>query len=297
MNELSLIIQSVCLEAAVGIMVFLAVFGLWKKDMGGKTVRICAAVLAVVGVGASITHLGQPQRAFNSLLNLGSSWMSRETLCVALFTACCVLCTAVYLWKPAMKTLLRVLECASAVIGLVLLFIMGSIYTFASVPVWDGANTYIEYYTTAIVLGAILFYALTYKAQDARAGKLLGVLAFAAMAVQMIGSELHMTGLATGGGAAGMSAEILSNSSVLPVVRWVLLAGGVGVFCLSGVRATAPKLAAVTAGGAPEAVSVETVNTTGQTIAWASACAVVIAAFIGKVLFFSSMVTMGIGIQ
>jgi len=296
MNEISLIIQSVCLEAAAGLMLFLAIGRLREKELNGKLAAICASVLAVAGVLTSITHLGQPLRAFNSLLNLGSSWLSRETLCVALFTACCVLCLGINLWKPAMKTALRVLEWAAAVIGLVLLFIMGSIYDFASVPVWDGANTYIEYYTTAIILGAILFFAGTYKQQDRRSNKALGAVALAAMAVQIIGSELHMADLGAGGTAAGMSAAILSANGVLIAVKWALLVGGVAVFCLRGTTRMSPKLATVTAGGAQATVESGGAVSGGQ-VAWISVCAVFIAAFIGKVLFFASMVTTGIGIQ
>lgn len=295
MNELSLIIQSVCLEAAVGIMLFLALGRLLNKEIDGKLAAIFASVLAVVGVATSITHLGMPLRAFNSLLNLGSSWMSRETLAVALFTACCVLCAAVYLWKPAMKTALRVLEIMAAVIGLVLLFIMGSIYTFSSVPAWAGANTYIEYYTTAIILGAIVFFAVTYRQQDRKKNMILGAVALVAVAVQVVGSELHTVSLTVGGSAAAQSAGILSANGTLIAVKWILLIGGVTLFTLKGMSVAA-KPVIVTAGGPQEAAQ-ETASTANSSIAWISACAVVIAAFIGKVLFFASMVTTGIGVQ
>lgn len=295
MNEISLVIQSVCLEAAVGIMLFLALGRLWNKDIDGKPASIVAAVFAVIGVAASITHLGKPLRAFNSLLNIGSSWMSRETLLVMLFTVCAVVYLAVTLWKPAMKTVLRVVEIVSAVIGLVLLYAMASIYNFASVPVWEGANTYIEFYSSAIILGATLYFALTYKQQGRVSGRVLGATALAALALQVVSSELHTVSLAASGSAAvAASAEILNANGALVAVKWALLFAGVGAFLLKGTRVAAPKQVAVAASG-PQASAEGEAGTSSRSIAWVSACAVVAAAFIGKVLFYASMVASGIG--
>nr|WP_026198987.1 DmsC/YnfH family molybdoenzyme membrane anchor subunit [Desulfitobacterium hafniense] len=58
MEELALIIFTICVQAAVGLMVFTAVAKQLNKDGIFKTAVALAAGLAIVGLLASFLHLG-----------------------------------------------------------------------------------------------------------------------------------------------------------------------------------------------------------------------------------------------
>jgi len=94
MHEWALLIFTICLQAAIGGVVMLALFykkisalGEEKTYQIFKLPLIVFASLSVIGLAASFAHLGTPLNALNTIRNFGSSWMSREIVFTGLFIA------------------------------------------------------------------------------------------------------------------------------------------------------------------------------------------------------------------
>ena len=95
MREGSLVAFTLLTQAAAGTCAFLLAFE-WRAERAGAGASVESAALpilsfalvaALLGLAASFLHLGNPRNAVRALGNLGSSWLSREILLAALFTA------------------------------------------------------------------------------------------------------------------------------------------------------------------------------------------------------------------
>lgn len=309
MHELSLIILTVCIESAVGIMILLTVNRLLNKNIDGVKATLLAAILVGIGLISGTTHLGRPLRAMNSLLNLHSSWLSWESLLMGIFGALCALCLVVGSWDGLLKTarsgsaLLRRgdnivaairpglvwVELLTACVGIFLLFAMGSLYASTSVPAWTSLNTYIEKYASAALLGSILFSAAIYTRRNKRNANLLRLTAMVGLIVLIISSELHMAGLVNGGAAAARSADILRQSIMLTTAKWGFFIIGMMIFHHSGVI-NPPELRVE-----PSSAHAAAAPAPGHALAWFAAMVVFVGALAGRTLFYSSMVVMNVG--
>src|SRR5699024_6256294 len=92
MHEWPLLIFTISMQAAIGGIFMLWIFIVRNKSKEeiemfrlSKIPLIVIAGLSLVGLGASFAHLGTPTNAFNTLRNVGSSWMSREILVTGMF--------------------------------------------------------------------------------------------------------------------------------------------------------------------------------------------------------------------
>ena len=121
---------------------------------------LMAGALAV-----SLLHLGAPVNALRTLSNLDESWLSREILAALVFLG---------LWgldfgirrrsgggtargrsdvAPAAS---RVLAWATALAGLVLIWVMARIYMVPARPLWDHWLTAAGFFSTTLLLGAVV---------------------------------------------------------------------------------------------------------------------------------------------
>ena len=85
MGEYSLIAFTICLQASIGVMLFMTFMQQRLKDITFTKAAYASAILAVAGLLFSLAHLGQPLSAYNSILNMGTSWLSREILFTGVF--------------------------------------------------------------------------------------------------------------------------------------------------------------------------------------------------------------------
>jgi len=181
----------------------------------------------------SVFHLGSPLGAYMSILNIGTSWLSREILFAGLFLV---------FWFVSYMSYKKVnlgnaLGWVTGFVGLIVIFNMASIYASSIRPAWANVNTYIAFYGTTFVFGSLgaglaVAYAMKGKKISAEALDLLrkiGFVAIAAVAIQLIYLPVYLSGLVSGGQSAQASAQLLSSSYAFPsVVRWILsLLGGV----------------------------------------------------------------------
>ena len=92
-QELALVAFTILAQMSVGAFVVLGIVHIWAMRQAGEAEadRLAdRALLAIVptlvlGLLASLFHLGNPLNAYLAVLNVGSSWLSREILVGVMF--------------------------------------------------------------------------------------------------------------------------------------------------------------------------------------------------------------------
>ncbi|MEL1134574.1 DmsC/YnfH family molybdoenzyme membrane anchor subunit [Desulfitobacterium sp. THU1] len=278
MGDMALLVFSFCMQAAIGMMFFMTLSHQLYKGKAFKGAAVTAAGLSIVGVLASLAHLGQPLHALNSLLNLGSSWLSREVLFSGLFMGVAVAYALVQWFKADASALSAGLRWIGSGVGLIAVFSMGKLYTTASVPVWQGINTFVDFYATTIAVGALLFLVLSLKELQDVDKKVFGLAVLAAVILQAAVAIPYAISLGLGGSAAQASAEILSGMSVMISLKWILVLGGAVVLLWPTLQ--------------------KSIKAEGQSssLIYASLGALICGQFIGRYVFYAGMVASTIGL-
>lgn len=279
MGEAPLIIFSLCMQAAIGIMLFITLGKQLYKDKVFKKASLVAAILSCVGLFASLIHLGQPFHAMNSLLNLGSSWLSREVLFSGVFAGIAVLYAFALYFKADNESINRILRWAGSIIGLLAIFSMAKVYSTTSVPAWHGVNTFVDFYTTAIAVGALIFLATSLSELKSENKKIFGFIVLAAAIIQVALAVPYSLGLGLNGMAAQDSARILSGMSSVIGLKWLLILGG----------------AAILMGQANQQVGSKEVKSASGMI-YVAGIALIIGEIIGRYAFYAAMVATSVGL-
>lgn len=243
MSEWALLIFTLSLQAAIGCICMLWIFQIINKNKEDskiftlfKTPLIVIVILSLVGLGASFAHLGTPTNAFNTLRNIGSSWMSREILFTGAFIGLAVITVAAaFYYKKVISWLLF----ATALIGLVDVYCMASIYYHSLVGPWKAIHTFTSFYGTTFLLGAILsvslltptLYKQNMKEQAQRLLKISLFVALIGIAFQVIGVVLFSATMTEVYRIKDTVATVvLSDHQGMIAVRW--LTSFVGLFML-----------------------------------------------------------------
>ena len=119
--------------------------------------RALVALVPVIGLGflASLLHLGNPINAYRAVTNLATSWLSREIFCGVVF-ALLATAFAFLQWRKVGSYMLRsVFAWLAALVGLVLVFCMASVYMLPIQPTWNSWTTPVTFYTTTFLLGTL----------------------------------------------------------------------------------------------------------------------------------------------
>jgi anaerobic dimethyl sulfoxide reductase subunit C (anchor subunit) len=122
---------------------------------------ILSSALMLTAASASFFHLGTPLHAIYVLGNLGASWLSREILSVIMFTGILCLWTLLYITGFNRRKMFTILEGATVVLGLILVFSMSRIYMLQTVPVWNHMYTPLAFYASAFLLGTAVWLLMT----------------------------------------------------------------------------------------------------------------------------------------
>ncbi|WP_010233631.1 dimethyl sulfoxide reductase anchor subunit family protein [Clostridium arbusti] len=199
-------------------------------------------ILAVLIVlNAIITFVKPSARLVQSILTLlavviGLSWLSKEILFFGILIVLIVVNAIITFVKPSSKLAQNILIWSVVVIGLIDVAIMGNVYTFASVPSWDGAKTFIDFYTNVVLIGGILYYAFDYKDQTENFRKIIGGAILLALIVQIISGIFYSVNLSTLGLAGSESAKLLNEKSALVVLKYLFEIAGVTFFFWKEIR-------------------------------------------------------------
>lgn len=258
-REWALILFTLLAQLAVGAFVVLGVvhFFAFRAAGGAQADRLSdRALLAigpvlVLGLLASLFHLGNPLNAYRAVANLGTSWLSREILASVLFTL--VGGTFAFMqWRKIGSFGLRtVVAAVAAVIGLFLIYSMSMVYQLPTQPAWNTLATPIAFLVTTLLLGVlavgvafVVNYALvqreTPECAEVQCQLLRGSLRWFAVAavvllgVEMVAAPLQVAYLAAAPEAAARASasRIFGEFGLLFGLRLLLAFVGAGVLGL-----------------------------------------------------------------
>lgn len=134
-----------------------------------------AALLTVVALGVGVFHLGRPLLAWRAVLNIRTSWFSREALIFGIFAGL-VLSHATLvaslehpgltggLPTSVVEQLLAyapVLQDLAAIVGLIAVLCSVMVYVVTKRPQWSGMRTALKFFGTTALLGVATVLAVT----------------------------------------------------------------------------------------------------------------------------------------
>ena len=143
------------------------------------TLMIVASAATVLGLAASVAHLGQPRKAWRSFLGLRKSWLSREILAFGTFAALLGFVAWRVSTEPASPVTTTLLV-GTATVGVVAILCSAFVYRATRRVFWRGAL--ITFFLTAALLGAA---ARTTTAPTPLLFALLAAIAASKLAVEM----------------------------------------------------------------------------------------------------------------
>ena len=226
LSELPLVIFTIIAQMSVGSFVVLGLIHLFGARTGrGAIDKVSDPALyaigpiLVLGLLASMTHLGTPIRAINALRHLDSSWLSREILFGLLFAALGGAFAFSQWFKWLTPRLRQALAGLAALVGLALIWSMTMVYLLPTVPAWNSWATPARFFATTFLLGSLAVGAALVVTADVRRRRgaaadeasdtvimssLRGIAigAIAMLGVEFVVLPLYLGKLATDGSAA-----------------------------------------------------------------------------------------------
>ena len=240
LDEFPLVVFTIIAQMSVGSFVVLGLIHLIGGRPGGRSADVIDRVsdpalyaigpILVVGLLASMMHLGTPIRAINALGHLDSSWLSREILFGLLFAAFGGAFAFCQWFKWLTPRLRQALAGLAALVGLALIWSMTMVYRLPTVPAWDSWATPVRFFATTLLLGSLAVGAAFVVTADVRrrrgtaAGEASNTVIMTSLrgvaigAIAMLGIEfvvlpLYLGQLATDGSVATTaSADTLANT-------------------------------------------------------------------------------------
>ncbi|MCW5880804.1 MAG: dimethyl sulfoxide reductase anchor subunit [Anaerolineae bacterium] len=255
-EETALVLFTILGQMAVGSFVILGIVHWWavgrygtaKADKLADYALLAIGPVMILGMLASLLHLGNPVNAYRAVLHVGTSWLSREILLGSLFAALGAL-FALLQWFKIGSTILRgVLAVIAAGVGLAFVFAMARVYQLPTMPAWNTWTTTASFFVTTFLLGALAMmaaYVLSYlylRNKDAEdvAGlrdmlgnvlRSLSVATLALLGIELVIVALGVVGLSRGPLEAIQSANLLATEFLsLFATRLILVLLGAGLF-------------------------------------------------------------------
>ncbi|TIH12812.1 hypothetical protein D0S45_16820 [Marinifilum sp. JC120] len=241
-HEWSLVLFTVLAQAAIGMLLVSELARMVTGNHAGKAFSWQLPVVCVVAVSSlifSLTHLGTPTHSFFTIMNIGSSWLSREIVATGAFVAFALGLACVRMKSHENKA--TFLSAGAIILGLGSVYAMSRVYMLKTVPVWDGLSTMLGFYGTMLVVGAVAG-GIVFAVQSRRVLELskedrdlaMKVFIFAAVSgvgLKFVGIPLDMISLDASNslGVSGLSILVSSGLGLL-VVRTLLLFVGIVLF-------------------------------------------------------------------
>ncbi len=271
MGEWSLLLFTLLMQASIGAYLWVTIIKWRQQDRSFGVTNAVIVVLSAVAVVISLLHLGTPTGALRSLLNIGSSWLSREILFSGGFFGLAAITLLLERSKMDASSL-KIVRIVTTIVGLIAVFSMSMLYMSSIMPAWNSYQTMIDFYATMITLGGILTIVTAREQVEGYVAKMSVVMAIAIF-VHAAVYILFLAGLGAGTEAAQSSIAILSQTfAIMAMVRWLLVLGGVGAVIAS-----------------------QYMKAHQNTYIYTALAMLVIGLFIGRYIFFAIAVAKGIG--
>ena len=219
-----LVIMTVLTQLSVG-----AFATIWLLQLAGATARLSVAalgslILGGIALASSTAHLGRPIYAYRALKMWKRSWLSREVLLFACFSAMAGI-YAVTLWLAS--PLGRELGAVTAIFGAAGVTASAFIYLVPARPSWNTKFTISDFFLTGALLGPLFAIAI-----GAAQGRLLMLIGVAAASAQLLNQALRFLWLiGSESFELQASARLLSTTLARPLLlrSALLLAGGIAL--------------------------------------------------------------------
>lgn len=117
---------------------------------------LTVAVLLLLGMIVSLFHLERPLMAYRSVVNVGSSWLSREILFTVLYGLFGLLYIGAVRARAGLPGWRSALGWLVALSGIGLVHSMARIYMIQAVPSWNTVATPLTFFTAALLLGGLI---------------------------------------------------------------------------------------------------------------------------------------------
>lgn len=292
MEQMALVLFSICIQAAVGLMVFVAIAKLVNKDSVFKSAILTSAGLSIGGLVASLMHLGRPFAALNSLAQFASSWLSREIWFTGTFTGLIILAALLISFKPSAKGAINALISIAALIGLADVFVMAAVYNDTSVQAWQHSSIFIEFYAAAILMGAVLFIVLSRKEADI-IRRIVTLSIGVTVILQVVAMVLYYIQLGANESlAAQKSLSLLNGMGGAMAIKWLLILLGSGLMFLPIKQVSTNNLA-----GQAAIEVAATREGTLSTSTFIAAALLILGQIIGRYLFYAIMIISTVGLR
>jgi anaerobic dimethyl sulfoxide reductase subunit C (anchor subunit) len=233
---------------------------------------LAAGIAGVLGLAASLLHLGHPLQAWLAVANVRTSWLSREVALAVLFVAAGGVFAAARAGDAGLAARLAA-SIVAAALGVVLLVSMWRLYMVPSQPAWDRITTPAGFLATTLLLGVVLPVVLCGPTLGVRTWRLLGLVAITLLTFQILLVPALLAGIVHEPAAAVSSLSTGGTAGWLAAGR-IVAAVAAGVLLVAMLRA--PAIGA----------------STGR-VAMLALALVLISETLGRILFYASAVRLG----
>lgn len=144
-----LIIMTVLTQLSVGLFAAMSCMHLIGRVVHVSSAAL-ALVVAVAALLASTFHLGRPIHAARALKMWRRSWLSREVLLFSLFAASAAICSASLFLNSSTAPLIGSITSLLGIGGIVA---SARIYLVPGRPAWNTPITFVEFFSSAFLLG------------------------------------------------------------------------------------------------------------------------------------------------
>ncbi len=148
---ISLTIFTVFAQAAAGMAMLMALCPNAKEEHKYSPWLVAAIVLLGIGTIASVFHLNNPFKSYLALSNFSSSFLSYEIYAVMAFGI--ALLASVFVKKYFVRAI-------AGVLGALLVYVMSEVYSSTSSITWSTPNTLVTFFTTSLLLGSVVLFAV-----------------------------------------------------------------------------------------------------------------------------------------
>ena len=166
LQERSLVAFTLLSQMAAGAAVILGLLNLFPLQQlwilsFNKTAYPVIGLIMAGSMMFSLFHLGTPLKFYRSILNIKTSWLSREIIAAALLIGMISLSGLSY-WADGFAFFTsQYAGSLPAFFGIVFIFSMSRIYMMRTVPVWNTFWTMLSFYISSFILGLTCIFVLS----------------------------------------------------------------------------------------------------------------------------------------
>lgn len=163
LREWALPVYTILMQLAVGSLFILWLirsyavsrFNSHEIDKITQNPMLVIAFTALVAMVGAHFHLSKPLQSFMAILNLKTSWLSREIVFNILFLF--IISSLLYLHQfyTDYRRLIDWLGWLAILLGCAMIYSMASIYLIPTQVAWNSTSVIISFYITAVMLGAM----------------------------------------------------------------------------------------------------------------------------------------------